>query len=242
MFRRFLETLVDIIYPPVCLACRSTLKDKPSIDNLVCAGCWGKIKRNLPPFCYRCGRHLDVSKSIKNICTACLKKPLHFDRAFSPCLYEGVLKDLILKFKYKNKDYLGTILGKLMIEFMQEYNFPIDVIDYIIPVPLHRARMRQREFNQAEVLGNHIGRYFNKTVLNNNLIRSRSTQTQTELEEDERFLNVQGSFSIKNLADIQGKNMLLVDDVFTTGATSSEATYTLKNAGARIVFVLTLAN
>ncbi len=119
MLRSLINGLVDIIYPKVCVVCKATLKGTSSIDNVVCAQCWGKIKRNLPPFCHRCGRHLEKPNSTKNICLTCLKRALHFDRAFSPCVYEGVTKELIVVGKYKNKDYLDSVLSGLMIEFIR---------------------------------------------------------------------------------------------------------------------------
>lgn len=129
-----------------------------------------------------------------------------------------------------------------MIEFIKEYNLPIDFIDFIIPIPLHKTRLREREFNQAQILSDYIALKFNKKVIPDNLRRSRYTKTQTELEENDRFLNVKDSFVIDKSSDIKGKNILLVDDVLTTAATSSEAAYALKSAGANIVFVLTLAH
>ncbi|MFA5287555.1 MAG: phosphoribosyltransferase family protein, partial [Candidatus Omnitrophota bacterium] len=98
------------------------------------------------------------------------------------------------------------------------------------------------EFNQAEILSTYIAREFKKNSANNILLRHRQTKTQTELKNKERFLNVANSFSVENRINLKEKNLLLIDDVLTTGATSSEAALTLKNAGARAVFVLTLAN
>ncbi|MFH1888785.1 MAG: ComF family protein [Candidatus Omnitrophota bacterium] len=241
MLRKFLNTLADIIYPKICLVCKKSIKERTCVDNLVCMECWAKIKRNPPPFCHYCGRHL-TRPVTKNICSSCSRKPLHFDRAFAPCAYEGVLKELIHAFKYQGKDYLGPTLTRLMTEFIEEYALPMDVMDLIIPVPLHKTRMREREFNQAHVLSDHIARAFNKEVSHDNLRRIRHTRTQTELETEERLLNVKGSFTAARKDDIKGKNILLVDDVLTTGATCSEAACALKGAGANIVFVLTLAN
>lgn len=149
---------------------------------------------------------------------------------------------MIHEFKYNNKDYLGLSLSKLMIDFIKEYNLPMDLIDFVIPIPLHTTRLRQREFNQAQILSNHIASEFNKNVLSDGLKRIRNTKTQTELEETKRFLNIQGSFLLNENQDVKNKNILLVDDVLTTGATASEAARVLKNGGANIVFVLTLAN
>lgn len=118
----------------------------------------------------------------------------------------------------------------------------MDLIDFVIPIPLHTTRLRQREFNQAQILSNHIASEFNKNVLSDGLKRIRNTKTQTELEETKRFLNIQGSFLLNENQDVKNKNILLVDDVLTTGATASEAARVLKNGGANIVFVLTLAS
>lgn len=233
---------MDIVYPKTCLVCKTSLKGADSIDNLVCTGCWSRIKKNPPPFCHCCGRHLEAKNALKNICLKCVRKKTHFDRAFSPCLYDGVLKELIHEFKYNGKDYLGRSLSRLMIEFIKEFKVPLDYVDLIVPVPLHKARLREREFNQAQVLSKHVAGEFNKKMLEDALTRNRYTKTQTELEQNLRLLNVQDSFSAARSQDIKGANILLVDDVLTTGATSSEAAYTLKKCGANIVFVLTLAN
>ncbi len=241
MIGRLVNSLVDIIYPKTCLVCKNKLATS-SVDNVVCNGCWGNIKRNLPPFCHSCGRQLKKSNFNKSICPSCLKTKLHFDRAFSPCIYEGVIKDLIHNFKYKGKDYLGSALSRLMTEFIKEYDLPIGYIDLIVPLPLHKTRLREREFNQAEILAKFIAQEFKKNLASEDLRRHRPTKTQTDLELNERLLNVKGSFLVTELERVKGKNILLVDDVLTTGATSSEAAYALKDSGANIVFVLTLAN
>ena len=175
------------------------------------------------------------------MCCKCIKHPLDFDRAYSPCVYEGVIRELIHMFKYKDKDYLGGSLSVLMTDFIKEYNLPMHIIDAIIPIPLHAAKLREREFNQSLILSEHISRKFNIRVMDSALFRNRNTRTQTELKDIERFENIRGSFSVKEENSIRGKNFLLVDDVFTTGATCSEAARTLKQAGANIVYCMTLA-
>lgn len=196
----------------------------------------------MPPFCSCCGRSLDETETPEKTCSLCRKKKLYFDRAFSPCAYIGTIKELIHEFKYKNKDYLGLTLSRPMIEFIKEYNLPINEIDFIIPVPLHKARLREREFNQAKVLSLLIAKEFKKDVLSDTLIRNRYTKTQTDLEINERMVNVKDSFSVTDNQSIRKSDLLLIDDVLTTGATCSEASKTLKTAGANKVFVLTLAN
>ena len=236
-----LNSLLDIIYPRVCLVCKTRL-DKGHIDNLICKKCWVSIDKNLPPFCHSCGRRLEKRNFSKNICPACIRTNSHFDRAFSPCIYDGALKELIHAFKYKGKDHLGKALSSLMIEFIKEYNLPIKYMDFIVPMPLHKSKLRERDFNQAEILSRYIAEEFNKGILKNNLIRHRFTKTQTELRNEERLLNVRGSFSVTDPDRVREKKLLLVDDVLTTGATASEAALALKQAGANIVFVITLAN
>lgn len=240
MLGDLLKNLVNIVYPKACLICKAKPKTASSSDNFVCPECWAKAKRNMPPFCSSCGRHLQ--RPLQKICAPCIRRPLHFDRAFSPFVYEGVIKELIHQFKYKNKNYLGADLSRLMFEFIREYNLPLDYLDSVVPVPLHKTRLREREFNQAHVLSRHIAEKSHKPLLEDCLNRRRPGRTQTELEAQERFLNVRDAFAVAKNELVKGKNILLVDDVLTSGATCSEAAKTLKKAGANIVFVLTLAN
>ena len=241
MIERLVHGLRAIVYPKTCLSCRKKLAEKAD-DGFLCSQCRGKIKKNLPPFCVSCGRQLDKRWFAKNICPACQKNNLSFDRAYSPCAYEGVVRELIHKFKYNGKEHLGEPLSRLMSEFIREYSLPIDYIDCIIPVPLHKTRLREREFNQSEVLSRYLAQEFNKELVSNAIERFRHTRTQTELETHQRASNVKNSFRVTDPQAIKGKFILLVDDVLTTGATSSEAAAALKSAGANIVFVLTIAN
>ncbi len=241
MLHWLLGALTDIIYPKVCLSCKKLLNQAATCE-FICEKCRDDIAMNVPPFCKFCGRRLKKANITKSICPDCVRKNLHFDSAFSPCVYTGVIKDLIHEFKYKNKDYLSSFLSKLMINFIKEYNMPINYIDCIIPIPLHKTKLREREFNQAQALSSCIAREFGKEVLSGVLLRNRQTKTQTELQTHERLLNVKDCFRVAKQELVREKNILLVDDVLTTGATSSEAAKALKNAGANIVFVLTLAN
>jgi len=242
MLRGLLQGLAEIICPKRCLVCKDGIKEKASVGGYICAECWGKIKRNVPPFCHRCGRQLDSRNLTKNICPGCIRQPLHFDRAFSPCVYEGPIKELVHEFKYNNKEYLGPALARLMIDFVREYNLPIDFVDSVIPIPLHKNRLREREFNQARILSDCVAREFNKPLLDGVLVRKRPTLTQTELKDNSRFSNVKDCFAVTKADAVKNRHLLLVDDVLTTGATSSEAAGSLKNSGANVVFVLTLAN
>jgi ComF family protein len=239
VLKKILTGLVDIIYPPRCLICHEKLKID-SLYKVVCIQCWSKIKRNSPPFCRRCGRHLkDPSK---DICGLCQDKNYYFDRAFSACIYEGVLKELIHQFKYSDKEYLGNILSELLIDFIKQYNIPLEAFDFLIPVPLHKRKLREREFNQAEILAQSLACAFNLVLSKDALLRIRDTATQTELKENERLKNVEGCFMVNPGVELKGKDILLIDDLLTTGATCSQAAYALKKAGCNQVIVMTLAN
>ena len=237
----FLKGLVDFLYPRACVVCKKNL-GVTSVDGIICLDCWGKIKKNLPPFCRRCGRTLEKKSPYKNICVVCIKNPVYFDRAFSPCLYEGPVKELVHQFKYQGKDYLAPVLTRLMADFIREFDVPMDLLDFVVPVPLFKTRLRQREFNQAEVLAKNIAGIFNKKLVADNLIRVKNTRTQTELTPGQRLSNVKESFKVRESSCFEGKNILLVDDVLTTGATCSEASCALKEAKANIVFVMTAAS
>lgn len=243
MLQGLFKGFKDLIYPNCCLVCKNKL---PGLDQqqLICAGCWDKIERNLPPFCASCGRHLTPEAIEKNSCPSCskCKTSFYFDRAFSPCAYTGAVMKLIHEFKYSGKDYLGKPLGKLMNSFIRDYQLPIQHLDFVIPIPLHKSRLREREFNQAEILSQEIGRQFNKPVLTDCLLRVKPTKTQTELTFQERCQNIKKSFSVTKPELIKDTNLLLIDDVLTTGATSNEAAKCLKEAGAQRVLLLTLAS
>lgn len=241
MLGRFINNFIDVIYPKTCRVCGNRLKTN-SVDNLICLDCWSKIKKNAPPFCRRCGRNLKNNHFLKNICPQCQRTDFGFDRAFSPCVYEGVVKVLISQFKYRGNDYIGTSLSRLLIDFVEDYNLELKLFDLIAPVPLHPKKLREREFNQAQILSKCLAGKFGMELSTNNLIRVRDTSTQTDLADRERWHNVAGSFTVRDGSHLKRKNILLIDDVLTTGATCSEASRALKEAGAGVVFVLTLAN
>lgn len=232
-----MHCVVNLVYPPRCAAC-NVKRPSENAHNFVCAGCWAAIQRTVPPFCPSCGRHTAPGGR----CGLCIRQAPRFDRAFSPCLYTGVLKDIIHAFKYKGKNYLGRPLGSLMTSFIDEYNLPLHDIDFILPVPLHPARLREREFNQSEILGAGISKRLGKKMNTAVLKRTRQTRTQTELPPEQRLKNVAGSFSITEAGAVCDTRILLIDDVLTTGATASEAAATLKDAGAASVWLFTLAS
>ncbi len=239
MLRGLLKGLRDIVYPPVCLSCRACLKNRGSVDETVCAECWGSIRMTAPPFCGGCGRHLPAGTGR---CPACAGRHFHYDRSFGVCRYDDTIKELLHAFKYGGRDYLGRTLGRLLSDFYREYYFLFSSAEMIVPVPLHPSRLREREFNQSEILGECLAAASGKPVAGGMLVRRTRTLPQAGLEKEDRISNVRGCFLVKDGITLEGKHILLVDDVLTTGATLSEAAKALKDAGAAEVTALALAN
>ena len=208
---------------------------------MVCLDCWHKIKLNTPPLCLYCGRSL-TNEFNGNVCNRCKQKRYCFYRAYAPCIYEGAIKELIHQFKYKGKDHLGISLGGLLAESVTKYAIPLETFDWVIPIPLHRRKMREREFNQSSILAKQLSLKFSLNLLERGLLRIRDTTAQVELPLQKRRENVRNCFKVNPKVDLKGKNILLIDDLLTTGATCSEAAEVLKKAGCNKVFVLTLAN
>jgi len=240
MLSGLLHAFVDIVYPPLCLICRDRLDLRDNPANL-CEGCLQKIPKNIAPFCQKCGVSLSENLKELQLCRVCKTKVFPFDRAWSACRYTDEMVGLIRLFKYKAKLMLKEIFGKILCEFIAIYHLPIRDCDCLVPIPLHPVRLREREFNQSQVLAAEIAKRYDIRVSLNNLVRIRNTKSQTKLDEKQRFKNIRGAFSLRNPKEFASKNILLIDDLFTTGATVSEAASILKNAGAKRVFVLTLA-
>ncbi|MCU0614249.1 MAG: ComF family protein [Desulfobacterales bacterium] len=241
MLKRFFGAIIDIIYPRTCLSCNKALGENP-VDEIICRKCWNSIRLNNYPFCLKCGRHIEEANVSLNSCPACRAQNLCFDRAYSACIYEGAIKKLIHALKYSEKEHLGASLSRLLIDFIREFKLKISEIDLLIPIPLHKSRLREREFNQSEILAGYIAREFKKTLSVESLSRRHRTRPQADLSFDKRLSNVKNSFIVDKKEMIFKKNILLIDDVFTTGSTCSDAARALKEAGAKKVIVLTLAN
>jgi ComF family protein len=152
-------------------------------------------------------------------------------------MYQGVLAEAIQRFKYQGDINLAGPLSW----FWNKINLEDLSFEAIIPVPLHPARLRKRGFNQALLLGKTLGKIHNKRILTGALRRIRNTIPQVQLDHSERVKNVRGAFAVRKQEEIMDKRLLLVDDVFTTGATVNECARVLKKSGAKEIIVLTLA-
>lgn len=197
-----------------------------------------------PLHCAGCGKALD-SHSQMNLCGHCKSairpnpRPAEYG-AYSACLYDGVLKELIHLFKYSGKLSLAKTLSELMVDFVKDTPEIIQGIDMITFVPLQKGRLSQRGFNQSGELASNIAKALGRP-LKDLLEKTLSTRHQNELSREDRLTNLKGAFRIKKDVSIKGLQILLIDDVMTTGATLSECAKVLTRGGAKAVRCLTLA-
>lgn len=236
---RFLRRVLHVMFPTACAECQEPLWDDPV--PFFCRPCWGMLKPIPGPVCPRCGRPFASSIALQHSpthqCGACRTRPLALTQAWSLFPYQPPLKEAITLFKYRGKLTLGKPLARAMIEALPA----LPALDVIIPVPLHPQRLREREYNQSLLLANRLSRQTGIPLLLACLLRIRPTVPQTSLSKKERLTNLRGAFSVPRPAHIQGKRILLVDDVFTTGTTLNECAKTLRRAGSSHVYGLTLA-
>ncbi|MDA7881428.1 ComF family protein [Akkermansiaceae bacterium] len=236
-----IRRVLDFIYPSLCELCDAELQNGQSL----CAPCLGKLPRIQSPFCRKCGEPFDGNLEEEFDCPNCHGITHDFDFAIAPLKGEGTAFHLVQALKYQRRFYLSSALASILSETwhtdprLQDLRRD-DVI--VIPVPLHWRRKQWRQGNQAYELAREFCTQ-TKLPLQQALRRIRATSTQTKLNRKERLTNLRGAFRIRKsaLAGLQGSTIILVDDVFTTGATAHECTkLLLKDGGARKVIILTL--
>ena len=236
--RSFVKSIVDFIFPCTCSICGSLFDSKE--ETGVCPHCLLQIKYIEHPFCSLCGKPFYSDVVTDHLCGDCLTGKRYFSKARAVGYYNGVLRKATHLLKYKFKNHLALSLGNIMIQRLQ-YLLSGMTYHLIIPVPLHPARLRGRGFNQALLLARSVSKTYKIPIDPYTLIRNRWTEPQVGLCERERGNNVRGAFSILKKVSIAGRDILLVDDVYTSGNTVEECSNTLIKAGANRVDVLTLA-
>lgn len=233
-----LKALLDILFPPLCHCCKAFIPGHAEIH--ICPDCREKIRTVTSPLCPVCGLPHAREGGIDHLCGTCLTKPRPFERARAAVGFDGPVQDLVHRFKYGKKAHLSRPLGLLASRFPE--NFRTDAAaDLIVPVPLHDRRLRARGFNQSQLLGAVVAKEWGIPLSVDNLRRLRWTEPQTGLAAAERERNVRNAFGVARPEQFDGKRLLLVDDVYTTGSTVTECARALKRAGAREVSVLTVA-
>jgi len=233
-----LDALCAFFYPEVCQICEGQ-RAVPA-EGYVCADCRQNVRFIQPPYCERCGLPYDIDATTSFECSNCRHMGLQFRFARAAVAFSGMVQTIIHRYKYQRALWFEPFLAGLLVRqakpLLQQEKW-----DMIIPVPLHPAKLREREFNQAERLGCHLGRS-TEIPLNVRLLeRVEATRTQTMLTPAQRVANVRSAFAVRRDAGVDGARVVLVDDVLTTGATASACARVLHEAGAADVCVWTVS-
>lgn len=228
---------MELLFPASCLACG--LPAKQSNEIMFCQDCLTEFKLISGPLCKCCGRSFDKSTGEDHLCGLCLTNHYHFDMARALLRYHPPITTIISSFKYHGQ----TTCLKSFEAIKQQHSALIELQqpDLIIPVPLHRKRLQQRGFNQALLLARTFYPDQHHLINFRVLERHRYTEPQTSFSGKLRRQNLKNSFRVKDRKTVEGKRVLLIDDVFTTGTTVNECAKVLKKAGSKEVLVLTLA-
>lgn len=213
------DIILDLIYPPVCGFCNEIN------SNFLCDKCKNKLNS------------MKITKidDYKNA-------PVYFDEHFYMFKYEKEIRDYIIKYKFNEKSYMYKSYAKLVYDDNVFRSNFIDKYDFIISVPIHKKRFKQRGYNQSELIAKEIGKMCGKSYLKNVLKKSKNIVPQSSLDKLERVRNIKGVFDVgSDIFEIKGKRIAIFDDVFTTGATVNECARMLKENGADYVGVFTIA-
>ncbi|MET0747809.1 MAG: ComF family protein [Rhizobium sp.] len=228
--------LTDLLYPPTCAACGAATGSHRSL----CPRCWAGIRFIERPYCEVLGSPFSHDLGTGILSAEAIAEPPLFDRLRSAAIHDGVVRDLVHGLKYRDRVDLAPMMAEWML---RASDGTVAACDALVPVPLHRSRLFSRKFNQAAELARHLARQSGKPLLPSTLVRVKRTSQQVGLGARARQDNVRGAFAIARHRDndVFGRRIVLVDDVYTTGATVAAATRVLKKAGAADVSVLTFA-
>ena len=224
--------MIDIIYPRRCPVCEEIVNEK---GHLICKACIKKLPFVKDPYCIKCGKEI-----ISEDCAYCdeCKSDREFESGRGLCNYTDEMKHIILKIKYDNKREYIEGFAKLMAIRYEKF-IKVSKIDCIIPVPLHSSRKRMRGFNQSDILAKYLSKYLDLPVFFDCLCRVKKTKDQKGLNRTERLHNLDNAFMVRDLPS-NIKNILIVDDVYTTGTTIEKCAKVLKDSGINKIYFLTV--
>lgn len=220
-----------VLYPQTCCFCGKIC------GKYVCPECEKEIEYIEGPICERCGKPIAYGK--EKLCFDCSKRPMFYEQGRSLWLHKGKVKRGIYQFKYHNRRSNGLYYAN---ELYRRYGEQIRrwSIDVIIPVPLHPKRRRKRGYNQAEIVAKHLGKQMSIPVDSKCVIRTKQTAAQKDLTNSERESNIKGAFEVVQIKE-NVKNILIIDDIYTTGSTINEISKILRKKGDFKVFFLTIS-
>jgi ComF family protein len=218
---------LDLFFPPWCIGCGREGK-------YICDACRQNLPLISPPICITCGRPLTIDGS----CPGCIEKPVEIDGIRAPFLFDGVIRKAVHELKYRNLKAIAPLLSGFLYDFLLENPLPIDVL---VPIPIHKKRQRERGYNQSSLIARELGKMTGMPLIEDSLIRQVNTPPQVRTTSAaERRKNLADAFACVNRR-LEGKHILLIDDVSTSGATLNTGAGVLKAAGAASVWGLAIA-
>jgi competence protein ComFC len=230
------QAAVSLLYPAACAICGKNIR----AGEYLCDGCEAKLIHIVAPFCETCSEPFEGSIHSAFTCANCAHRTIYFDSAVAAYRGRGIVREVIHQFKYARQIHLRHLVARWLRAALDDERLRDCNFDYVVPVPLHPARERERGFNQASLLSELLSAQTSipsKALLE----RVRYTTTQTALDRSERMENLHNAFRLRKNADVRGLRVLLIDDVLTTGSTLSECARVLKRAGAMSVHAATAA-
>lgn len=240
IFDDLAKSILSFIYPEniSCIMCNLPIKTTNTYS--MCKSCFDEL-HFIVDGCFKCGNSiinfsLDEQEFI-NTCSYCTKKSFYFDRAISCIEYNDFSKKIVFDLKYNKKTYMSKYIANIMKDKININNIQFD---YILFVPIHKKRLRKRGFNQAKKIAYYLGELLNKPVLDS-IFRIENTKQLYSLNQHERKKELKNAFNIDfDNINIKNKNIVLVDDIFTTGSTVNEISKKLKINGVNKIYILTL--
>ncbi|SCG81899.1 Competence protein F DNA transformation protein comF [Proteiniborus sp. DW1] len=238
LLKKLCNSALDLIFPEegVCFYCERCHEEVR--EDHVCNDCKNKLFFINENKCSVCGKPT-YQGDLSQRCNYCIKKDFYFKKVISPLEFTGLLRKAIYRYKYESKPYMYKSFGEFMLYAFEKEN--ITNIDLIVPVPLHRSRKAERGYNQAELLAKYLSSKLGIPLNSRNLIRTKATKIQNKLSRHEREQNLKDAFIIRQSNVFKDKRILLVDDIFTTGATVNECSRILMECGVKEVYVITIA-
>lgn len=242
MCRKSLSKIVNFALREVfvdkynCIVCDEELEEKSKYG--LCPECMQKMQFIKDDICKKCGR---IQSNEAEYCLTCQNHKREFDFARSCVVYDDISKEIVRGIKFGHKKYFGKYISAFMIDRYEEC-FAQNHIDFIVPVPLTKKRKRQRRYNQASVIAKGLSEYYNIPIMDKLVAKIKTNQEQAKLTGKERENNVIGVYDIVDKDVVKGKNILIIDDVMTTGSTMSEIARILKKAKAKEVYCLSFAS
>lgn len=206
--------------------------------NGFCGACWKELNFVTSPFCCTCGKEFALEFTGFSECLACIHKPPIFNASRSLLKFDEYSKNLVHSFKYYDKTILADYFASMLYA---RYKEDLQNTDIIIPIPMHRFKRLFRMYNPAQLLASSVSKISTIPTIFDVLHKAKWTKSQSSLSRKQRLTNINGSIIIKNAEKIKGKNIVLIDDVITTGATVNYSAKILKKAGANKVIVLSIA-